>query len=221
MVQVKKAAVQEAILAAAYKLFCQRGYNGSTVAQIAREAGVSTANFYSYFNSKIDVLYTIYDPWLRERLEVLEQELDTIADSRQRLRKILQVVWRDIPLEANGFANNIMQAISGLSPTDRYDPSPLLWYEAKVGQMILQALPPSRRFKIDIFAIAHMIFMMFDGFAVSAHANPRAACSKEIVEQFTDFLLAETARAGGRPGIAKNRKVARTEGTTAALDSAR
>jgi AcrR family transcriptional regulator len=215
VVQVKKAAVREAILAAAYKLFCQRGYNGSTIAQIAREAGVSTANFYSYFNSKIEVLYTVYDPWLRERLELLEQELDTIGDSRLRLCKILHVLWRDIPQESNGFSNNIMQAISGLSQTDRYDPSPLLWYEAKVGQMILQALPTPRRSKIDIFAIAHMIFMMFDGFAVSAHANQRAACTKEIVEQFADFLLGETARGSGRTGISSSRKAARVERMTA------
>ena len=57
--------------------------------------------------------------------------------------------------------------------------------------MILRALPATRRSEIDIFAIAHMIFMMFDGFAISAHINPRAACTREMVNQFADFLLGE------------------------------
>ncbi len=84
MAQVKKAEVREAILEAAFKLFCERGFNDSTVNQIASEAGSSTANVYSYFNSKLDILYSIYDPWLRERLDQTEAELATIADPRER-----------------------------------------------------------------------------------------------------------------------------------------
>ena len=110
MVQVKKPAIREAILAAAYKLFCQRGYNSSTIAQLTKEAGVSSANFYSYFNSKIDVLYTLYDPWARERLERLDRQAEAIADSRERICRDSLLSWHKIPAEANGFSNNIMQA---------------------------------------------------------------------------------------------------------------
>jgi AcrR family transcriptional regulator len=193
--QVKKAVVRDAILAAAYKLFCEHGFNGSTLAQIAAEVGVSTANLYSYFNSKLDILYTIYDPWLRERLERLEAELRAIEDPHRRLRRMFQVLWRDIPIDGNCFANNIMQAISGVSPEERYDPSLLLWSEATVARMILDALPAGRRPEVDAAALAHMIFMTFDGFAISAHINPNASCTDAVIEQFCELLLGTQRRA--------------------------
>ena len=98
------------------------------------------------FDSKLDILYTIYDPWLRERLDRLETELAAIANSRTRLLRVLTVLWRDIPEEANGFANNIMQAISGLGPDDHYDPSHLAWYEAKIGKSSGTRTPPGAPF---------------------------------------------------------------------------
>jgi len=201
VVQVKKAAVRDAILAAAYKTFCEHSYNASTLAQVAERAGVSTANLYSYFDSKLDLLYTIYDPWLRERLEQLDIELATIQDSHLRLRRLLKVLWRDIPHTSNGFANNIMQAVSGLGPRDQYDPKPLLWYEDKVGQMILNALPIARRSTLDVACIAHLAFMAFDGFAISAHANPRSPCSDALIEQFCELLMGPSDPKNKRNGI--------------------
>ena len=46
MAQVKKPAVRDAILKSAFRLFSHRGYEGTTLSQIAAGAGVSTANVY-------------------------------------------------------------------------------------------------------------------------------------------------------------------------------
>jgi hypothetical protein len=89
MVQVKKPAVRDAILSAAYRLFRDQGYNGTTLSEIAQKAGVSTANLYSYFRSKFDILYCIYDPWLHDRFRRLEQELNGIRDPKRRLRHLI------------------------------------------------------------------------------------------------------------------------------------
>ena len=91
MAQVKKPAVREAILDAAHRLFREQSYNGTTLSQIAGEAEISTANLYSYFPSKFDILYSIYDPWLRERLKRLEIELAAIRNSRKRLKHLIAV----------------------------------------------------------------------------------------------------------------------------------
>jgi AcrR family transcriptional regulator len=47
------------IRAAALELFWERGYHGTTVRQIASEAGVAVANVYHYYPSKLDLLYEI------------------------------------------------------------------------------------------------------------------------------------------------------------------
>jgi AcrR family transcriptional regulator len=187
--QVKKAEVREAILEAAFKLFCKRGFNDSTVNQIASEAGYATANVYSYFDSKLDILYQIYDPWLRERLEKTEAELEKIADPKVRLRRLICVLWREIPVEANGFANNIMQAFSGASSKEYYDLSLLRWAKAKVSKLILESLPESRRNSLDTATLAHLVFMAFDGFAMHAHLNQGVSCSDGMIDLFCDMIL--------------------------------
>ena len=64
MAQVKKPKLRQAILTASFSLFSGNGYHNTTIAQIAKQAKVSTANVYSYFPSKLHILYALYEPWL-------------------------------------------------------------------------------------------------------------------------------------------------------------
>jgi AcrR family transcriptional regulator len=194
MAQVKKPAVREAIFEAAYVLFRDQGYNGTTLTQIAAEAGISTANLYSYFGSKFDILYSIYDPWLRERLKRLELELAAIRDPRKRLRRLITVIWRDIPAEENSFANNIIQAVSGASSDEGYDPSLLRTAERFVARMLSEMLPPDRLGVVDVKSMSHVIFMAFDGFAMSAHVNPDGSCGDKEIELLCILLLGNGGR---------------------------
>jgi AcrR family transcriptional regulator len=52
----KRDLVREAIARAAWDLFAAEGYEASTVADIARAAGVSRRTFFRYFSSKEDVV---------------------------------------------------------------------------------------------------------------------------------------------------------------------
>ncbi|MFE0151421.1 TetR/AcrR family transcriptional regulator [Nonomuraea sp. NPDC059007] len=53
----KKRQTRQALMDAAGRLFDERGYEATTVDQIAAAAGVSTRTFFSYFRHKADVLY--------------------------------------------------------------------------------------------------------------------------------------------------------------------
>src|SRR5262245_18511187 len=112
MAQRKKDDVREAIQAAAFRQFSARGYQETTIPAIARAAGISTANVYVYYRSQIDILFALYEPWLLERLDKLDRLLLRIADPHRRLERLLLPLWRDLPRESNGFANNVMQAVS-------------------------------------------------------------------------------------------------------------
>src|SRR5262245_65976183 len=112
MAQVKKTEVRGAIVAAALRLFRKKGYVDTTLNEIAAAAKTSRANIYVYFLSKFALFYAVFDPWLQQRLETLEREIGAIAEPRPRLRRILVALWREIPSDANGFANNLMQALS-------------------------------------------------------------------------------------------------------------
>ena len=194
MAQVKKSAVRDAILSAAYRLFRDQGYNGTTLSQIGQAAGISTANVYSYFDSKFDILYSIYDPWLRERFRLLENDLLAIREPRKRLQHLVTVLWRDIPAAANGFSNNIIQAVSGAGPEGEYDPSLLHRVEALTSKLLRETLPPARLAVVDVETLAHMMFMTFDGFAMSAHANPKACCGDDEIDLFCRLVLGDASK---------------------------
>jgi AcrR family transcriptional regulator len=60
---------------AAGELFLERGYDGTTVDDIARRAGVGRATFFNYFSSKPDLLWVDVD----EALAALRGELEVTS----------------------------------------------------------------------------------------------------------------------------------------------
>ena len=68
--QRKKAETHDRIRACALRLFLERGYDATTVEQIAAAAGVSHMTFFRYFPAKEDVVLSdSYDPLIARRLE--------------------------------------------------------------------------------------------------------------------------------------------------------
>jgi AcrR family transcriptional regulator len=189
MAQVKKEAVRDAILDAAGRLFTARGYSDTSLAQIAEAAGVSTSNIYVYFASKLEILFAIYDPWLRERLTALAAELEGIDGAEARLRRIFEVIWRELPAEHNGFANNLMQALSTATPDQGYSRELLLWSEDQVARMIGGSLPPGRLPPAELEYLSHLAFMAFDGFVMNHKLNGPSRRVDRIVALTLRLLL--------------------------------
>jgi AcrR family transcriptional regulator len=61
----KRRQTRQELISAAMRLFAQRGYDQTTVAEIASAAGVSTKTFFNYFASKDEVLF----PHLSRRVD--------------------------------------------------------------------------------------------------------------------------------------------------------
>jgi AcrR family transcriptional regulator len=191
MGQVKKPEVRDAILKTALQLFSKKGYARTTLEEIARGSGMSPANVYVYFRSKLEILYAIYDPWMRERLTNLEEKLKDISDSRRKLRLLLTTLWRDMPAEKHGFVNNIMQAISSATPRDRYKPHLLKWMEEHLERMLRASLPDQRNRKLRKARLAHLLVMAFNGYIIYHHINPRAPLDDATVDAVCTMLLGE------------------------------
>jgi AcrR family transcriptional regulator len=51
---------REAIMKAALKLFTERGFHGTSTAQISKEAGVATGTLFNYFPTKEDLINSLY-----------------------------------------------------------------------------------------------------------------------------------------------------------------
>ena len=193
MAQIKKDDRRAAILTASYKLFTKQGYHRTTLRQIAKSAGVSLANVYIYFASKYQIVFELYDPWMAARIEQLVQETPAITDKRKRLRHIILTLWRDIPAAQNGFARNIMQALTTQSADEGYDPKMIAWIEAQITALIAGCLPPGRRRLLEDGRIGHVMMMAFDGFVINQGLNPKAACTESVADSLCAFLLGRPA----------------------------
>lgn len=66
---------KEKILAAAYGVFCSKGFYKTTTIEIARRAGVSIGCLYSYFKDKDDLFMVILDRYMKEFESVREKAL--------------------------------------------------------------------------------------------------------------------------------------------------
>ncbi|WP_216216152.1 TetR/AcrR family transcriptional regulator [Amycolatopsis aidingensis] len=67
----KKQRTREALFEAATRLFQEKGYERTTVAEIAAEAGVSTKTLFNYFPGKEELIFG----HRRERIEVLRERI--------------------------------------------------------------------------------------------------------------------------------------------------
>lgn len=194
MAQVKKEEVRLAILESAKKLYSKNGYVATSMNAIAKGAKISTSNMYNYFDSKLEILFAIYTPWLTEHFRTLEHDIQGIDDPRERIKAILLYLWVEVPASDNGFANNLNQALSVASPSERYSRELLMWAEAKVSRLLEPCLKSECKKYITDDIISHLIFMAFDGFVMAydlpgPHGDSyRADRVDKLAEMMADLL---------------------------------
>lgn len=95
----KKEKTRQALASAAMRLFAERGYEATTVADIAAAAEVSTRTFFAYFPSKEDVFFA----GTRERLDLVRQafaahaaDLPPLSAMRATLDQIIETASGDL-----------------------------------------------------------------------------------------------------------------------------
>jgi len=200
MVQVKKKAVRDAIVDAAAALFSDRGFRRTKLADIARDAQVGVGNIYSYFPSKLHLLYEVYRPWLFDRLTELEAAAQACGTPREKIRCILLGVWREIPAQNTGLANSLMEALANAEPGQGKVNDMLLVTERWLNRCLRDALPADRRFLADDERLSHLVWMAYDGFVINRRLGDVRDLDA-IVEISCDLLLGEVDAGSRRPEV--------------------
>ena len=188
MVQVKKAFVRQAILDSAYELFSERGYHRTTLQDIADFAGLGVSSLYSYFPSKLHLLYAVVEPWQKDAFERLEKRVRKISNPRDRLRAILLGIWREMPMENIGLANSLMEALASADPNQK-KPVPLLkWTEDKLMTMLNAVLPDKGAGSINYDVLPNLFMMAYDGFVINRRLNDLRDIER-LSETMCDIIL--------------------------------
>ena len=92
---------REAILNAAVKVFAQKGFFNSKVADIAGEAGIADGTVYLYFKSKDEILHSIFDRAMEEFISEGKREITEIKEADKRLQRIAELHLEKLGADRN------------------------------------------------------------------------------------------------------------------------
>src|SRR5215218_6448542 len=76
----QSAATRAALIAAARRLFAERGYAGVGTEEIVRTAGVTRGALYHHFEDKADLFLAVYEEIERELVEQIAAQAASAAD---------------------------------------------------------------------------------------------------------------------------------------------
>src|SRR5205807_1057315 len=71
-------------------IFCEKGYEGASMRDLSRAAGMSLAGLYHYFESKEELLYLIQKHTFRTIIERARQRLADASDPEERIRIFIE-----------------------------------------------------------------------------------------------------------------------------------
>lgn len=161
---------RSAIELAARKLFAERGFHGTTLADITSAAGKSPAVFYRYFGDKEDLLAALAESFLHDVVEPsgLNLHLPESAEDTEFFTSVVTGYW-------NIFKQNIgiMIAVAQLAATQ---------------QRFADVQNEFRRFGIDIVA-ASVHRAREQGYAQGLQPQHVAAAIALLFENFTTVFV--------------------------------
>jgi AcrR family transcriptional regulator len=162
-----------AIEQAARKLFAERGFHGTTLADITSAAGKSPAVFYRYFDDKEDLLAALAESFLHDVVEpsALGVSLPNSPDDTEFFTAVVTGYW-------NMFKQNIgiMIAVAQLAATQR---------------RFALVQNEFRRFGIDIVA-ASVRRAQEQGYGHELNPQHVAAAIALLFENFTTVFVASS-----------------------------
>jgi AcrR family transcriptional regulator len=168
---------RQAIEQAARKLFAERGFHGTTLADITSAAGKSPAVFYRYFADKEDLLAALAESFLHDIVTPsgLSVDLPGSPDDDAFFTAVVTGYW-------NMFKQNIgiMIAVAQLAATQR---------------RFATVQNEFRRFGMDIVA-ASVRRAQEQGYGTELNPQPTAAAIALLFENFTTVFVGASGSGG-------------------------
>jgi len=104
----KEKSIKEAVI----KLILQEGFHGTSISKIAKEAGVSPATVYTYFDSKEIMLQDIYREYMEEICHYVLSKVHYGMDEKQLIEALIRSYYdyiqenQDLFSFVNQFSNS-------------------------------------------------------------------------------------------------------------------
>ena len=187
MARLKNEKMRDSILLSAENLFSEHGYMGTTMSQIAKKAGTATSNVYVYYPSKIEIAFAVFDPWLRQRISGLRDDVADQTTPSQKLECLVNGLFNGIAADETGRTLTLMQALAMAKKTDDYSPELLNWTETQILKMVQGVLTDGN--PQTLASAAHVLVLCFDSVALRQTLHLDANAYAQTAQAFLTLLL--------------------------------
>lgn len=179
-----------AILDAAVVEIARHGYHQTTVAMIARRAGVADGTIYLYFANKEEILFSLFERAMGRFISEGSAQVDQGASAVEKLRRIVEQHLtlvgqdRDLAIITQVELRHSTHFMDQLSRNQVGD------YLAILGAVVAQGVKEgSFRQDLDPVFAAKAVFGVLDEMATDWVLSNRNKRLESQVQAVTDFLL--------------------------------
>lgn len=190
----EKEAKKDKIIEKSMELFREKGYHTTKVEEITKALGISKGNFYTYFNSKEEVLYEILDIIKSEKIRMLEE-----IDTNKAPKEILKDFIEDYKQYVFKYLKKVtLQNMDNFLKDER-----VVNYVVEIQDILIEILKKNIVERIggsenkvyDLRFITEFIFISMDGFFLDERLTEKLEIKRKYeltmenrIDQITEFI---------------------------------
>lgn len=185
---------KDKIIEKSMELFREKGYHTTKVEEITKALGISKGNFYTYFNSKEEVLYEILDIIKSEKIRMLEE-----IDTNKAPKEILKDFIEDYKQYVFKYLKKVtLQNMDNFLKDER-----VVNYVVEIQDILIEFLKKniveriggSKNKVYDLRFITEFIFISMDGFFLDERLTEKLEIKRKYeltmenrIDQITEFI---------------------------------
>ncbi len=181
---------REAILDAAVVEIARQGYYQTTVAMIARRAGVADGTIYLYFSNKEEILFSLFERAMGRFISEGRSQVDQGAAATEKLRQIVELHLTLVGQDRDLAIITQVELRHSIHFMDTLSRSQVGEYMEILAQVVSQGIAEgSFREDLDPVFAAKAIFGVLDEMATDWVLSRRNKRLESKVKGVVDFLL--------------------------------
>ncbi len=176
---MKKISTRNKIINSAHKLFYERGFNGTSIDDILKDAGLNKGSLYHIFKSKKEVLLAVIEEKIAYSLEQKYKDIATVEQPLKYLEKKL-LTTDSFDFKHGCALNNLVQE---MSPVDEDIAKALLKVYNDLENYYFLALKEEDMNDAEKKSLSKMMVATVEGAIMAAKARQDKAPYIQIIQQ--------------------------------------
>lgn len=200
---------RKSIIEASTRLFAQRGYHGTSVAQIAEATGLTKGALYWYFKGKEDLFLSVLDTIREKWHEGILSKVEVVTGATNKLERLFDATSAMVGSNENPLSMYLFLVSAGAQPEMRdFEEAIQSVYQGyvKIIAEIIRRGQEEGEIKRDVDAESAAVGIIgcLEGVVLQARLHPPATIAASISEMKRHFVR---SLCGAPPRPAKKEKV--------------